>query len=270
MQQTLFETAKPADGTGRKTHALRDAPQLTANALAEYLVATPVRRNAIVRASKFPPVAAIGAYSGARAFLKRLLGGRGLDLAAVREQAEAYRLRAEAEGGAFARIQANLNADYLDRVVALSNGLALPGDFYSPGPARAPKLQVGGVAVSVAPDLLVYARAGEGSYRVGAAKIRFAKGREVGAEEGRTLAALLHEYARLNLAGLGEADPGLSFVLDLATGALHHPPRAPKAVLRDVAAVCEAIGQQWPAVPAPDKAVIGPDQGAGPARSAFK
>jgi hypothetical protein len=116
-----------------------------------------------------------------------------------------------------------------------------------------PKLEIGGVQISVRPDLVLRGKGRGGRPFVGAVKFHFAKSAPLNDRSGAIVSALLHEYAEAHLAdpAAGErADPKRCLVLDLASCRIYTAPGTRARLLGEIEDACREIAARWSSLPA--------------------
>lgn len=221
------------------------SPHITCNALIRYCVAKAPERKRIIeefRDNEFPPfkgwygetegavrryVASGGADDTALSDLERVLGKRPIDT-----QFEETRVlkQFEALQGARETSLAPLTA---------AGSLSLLEDKVVP-------FLVQGVRVSVRPtNLVTTTKLGFKSPFIGAVKPYFASTEPLSAESAALCGALLHWYVESQLSHVGEADPSLTFVIDIFQRRLFCAPSAFKKRRELLAYSCEEIADRW-------------------------
>lgn len=119
---------------------------------------------------------------------------------------------------------------------------------YARAQSSAPKLEIGGVSVSVQPDLLIKGSRKGRPFR-GALKIHIVKGRQLDDEAGVCAAAVLKQWVADHFATEEEpVHPDYCMVLDVFAGQLWRAPKSAKRRMDRVAAACEEIALRWPTV----------------------
>jgi hypothetical protein len=216
----------------------RSAPRISVSKMAEYLVATPARRRAIVRDQKFPKAYKAALYTEAYDVIARSMQHGG-DVAVIDAAVASWRSRTPRD--AFDGQNLGL---WCDAALAFKE-LAAVFDFasYQCAPTTLPaQLVRGGTAISVRPNLLVTGPA------PGAIKIYLGKTHPLTDDEDRRpgsgsyAATLLHEWVA---EAFGEGPPSACLVVDVFAGKVHVAPRAFRRRRSDVAAAAEEIATVW-------------------------
>lgn len=231
----------------------RKDPQIAVNPLGEYMVASPIRQNAIVQEAKYRPIMKVISYSEARLSIAQYISGGKGNIGLLKDKADSIeaRLANDAKDAQIFKI----NAGMIRRFIAISNHIAIPpGHFMLGNAAQSPKMDLGGMPISVAPDLVVSVEGKGGARQCGAIKIRYSKGKQLKKDEGEHVSTLLEEYAWRYLQDLGTPDKSLCFCLDVQSGALIASPKATARKLANMEASCVAIVERWPSVKPPDDA----------------
>lgn len=235
---------EPRKYTGRRT------PQFSANQLGEYMIASEVRKRRIIAEAKYRPILKVISYKKARRMLSDYLEkGRG-NLSFL-ENTILFLSEKTLAGRSLEETERDLTVQMLGRFIAVSNEVNLPNAQYALGSHLAGKLMLGGLPVSVVPNLVATGQNRKGQQTVGAVMIRYAKGKPLNPDEAKHVSVLLYEFAKGVLSGAGVAAYNLCFCLDIQTGKIHCSPKGTTRVLSNMAAAGEAIIAQWPSVPLP-------------------
>jgi hypothetical protein len=113
-------------------------------------------------------------------------------------------------------------------------------------PGNPPKLDVGGVQVSVRPDLLVRGIDRNGASWFGAVKVHLSKGFALNDVAAQYSATALHQWAEQHLATPATpANPRACLVIDVFAQAVWTAPRAHRRRRAHLEAACEEIALRW-------------------------
>ena len=223
----------------------REFARISINKLGEYMTAHPGRRRKIVQDQKYPSDFVVARYSSARdAIIQHLLGqiddsgviaiidSLGETVATTPWQEQDAQLSAEA-------LEAYLDID--------DHGLDV--EALRVGEPSAPRFEVGGVEVSVRPDLLAAAVDGRGRDVVGGVKLHVSKTNTLDDEAGEYVATILHQWAESELTTDGGiVDRRLCVVIDVFGKRSFVAPRSHIQRMRRVEAACEEIALRWGSV----------------------
>lgn len=218
-------------------------PKISANKLGEYMVATPARRKGIIKDQKRPSPAISARYRHAEAPLVEFLSTGNIDAL----HSAAGKLRATGGGSVWAQGDREATADALEALGRLAPKLLLPELTYKQPTSRSQKLMIGGLPVSVQPDMLVFSEA-KGKRQVGALKFHYIKNEEssLTSKGAQYVATLLHQW----LLTFGPAGfvptPALSKSVDVFRGNIEAAPASQSRRLSDLEAACEEITVRWP------------------------
>jgi hypothetical protein len=222
---------------------IRTEPRISVAKLGEYLTATPRRRRAIIGDQKKPRDAVVIWYMEARRALVEcvLAGGDLAVLQAAIEQLDDALQNARADTNDATR--ATLSMDAIDAFAQLVlDDLDLGSDIEKGEPHRG-KLDIGGVAVSVSPDILVRTKKG-----IGAVVLYFNKGNPLDETSGGYVASLVHQFVEDALGHVGPADRRACQVIDVMQGKTFGAPVSYKSRRKDIEAACREIASVWPGV----------------------
>lgn len=219
----------------------RATPRVTMNALAEYLTASAGRRRAIITEQRSPKTFRVAYYADAEDAIVATIADQ---LSETPLEAGRARILAAAVSKPWdmARRDTQLEAIEAARAFLQTAGadslrnLALARRRTSP-------LLVGGVAVSVRPDLLVEATPG---VVVGVVKLFFSKTAALNEERSRYAGAIL-QMAIEGVKGAHGVDYRRCLVLDVFARRLHQAPRTSRRRRQDVEAACSEIETMWSA-----------------------
>lgn len=222
--------------------SVRRAPRISVTKLGEYMTAGVVRRRAIVRDQKRPRAVIVARYSRARrVIVDHLTTGRDKhQLIDTIEDIEGQPTRSKWHA-----------QDQLLSVQALDHFLdvELPFDTWQVRrcPGNPPKLDVGGVQVSVRPDLLVRGSTAHGSPWFGAVKVHLSKGFALNDVSAQYSATALHQWVDQYLATPDSpANPRACLVIDVFAQSVWRAPHAHRRRRAHLEAACEEIASRWP------------------------
>ena len=220
----------------------RESPRVSVNKLGQYLTATPSLRKRIIQGQKHPVDPQYLRYpAAAQAIIEFLCEGR--DEVILRyHQRRLLNARPESDYDAH---RLALCAEALQRCLASSEGL-IARAVASPVEADLPPLALGGVDVSVRPEVLLRSVDSQGMMRSGLLKLYFSKHTPLDERSGQYIATVLQRYAEERLEQRGPVDPRLVGVFDVFAGRLFQAPRAQQRRMNDVVLACEEIAARWP------------------------
>jgi hypothetical protein len=224
---------------------VRSEPRISLNKLGEYMVATPRRRRRIIIEQKRPPDFQTARYTEAQDAIASFLATgcnndevileaiRRLGASLPRTEWDAQRIQLCTEA-----IEAFMDFDDFSLLeeMAVSRGMSDP-----------PKLQIGGVGVSVRPDVTLQGSDRSGAPVLGAVKLYIGKTIPLDAQSGAFVATTLHQYVDQLLEPEGAAAYRKCIVLDVFAGEMYEAPRAFQRRREDIEAACEEIARAWPA-----------------------
>lgn len=225
------------------TSSLRQTPRFSLNKLAEYMSATVSRRRALIIGQMTSPRAMVVNYEHARLAIRRLL--RQPDRKPRSWILEGERLRDLASGAVedFDCRCMLLSAQVLEAFAPHSDALKPVGVVSVSGKMSTEKLTLGGVFVSIAPEIALIEPGTED--RVGSIKFHMAKTVSLNVDGLQYVSTLLYEsLTRMDAA----PRPSLCFAVDAFSGRIELVPRARRKRLVDLEHACEEIAERWPAI----------------------
>jgi hypothetical protein len=221
---------------------MRSCPRISVNKLAEYLSAPPARRKRIIHDQKEPKTFVVARYTEAERAITEAICGR--SLRPVEHALKA--LEGQVARSDFAAETAQLCWDALSSFADLwEEGLLdIDGLELRPGDNNAPKLEVGGVAISVRPEIFT-AGVERGETTVGAIKFCLSKTNPLDAASGANAATVVRHFVETHRSE-GRVDSASIIVVDVFSRQVFTAPKSYKRRLADVAAACEEIALRWP------------------------
>jgi len=236
-----------------KTHSVTRKPRIALNQLAEYMIASDVTRQRILTTCRFRPIARIVQYNDGRSMVAFHIASGSASINDL--QIKLDKLARKPVSSGFEAQQLELNCALIAKYIALSNVIELPGTKILKPPLASEKLKYNGVEISVEPDLIVMDKK-DGQALVGAAKIRYSKGKPVDAEAAEYVGVGLFDFAESCLGNYGLAAKKLCFSLDLHSGQSIACPSSTTRKLNNMKAACAGIAAQWERIKPPNGAAL--------------
>lgn len=252
----------------RRKYSLRATPRVSANQLADYLSASPVRRKSIIRDAKFPKQMITALYKDARSTIARYL----IDPSSGPDIITEAMVRLDGRENApdatdWTRSDCRQSREALDAFLRSFNALGIGRyRFIAPGGAL-PPLVVAGVSVSISLDAIVEARTRGEIQRMGGLLLTLSKSgvdREslvsmrAREERAATAAVLCLAACEGMSASNSKADPRLCLSLDVFSQKLISAPAGYKTRRKNIELACEEIADRWGRIDPPDD-YDGPD-----------
>jgi len=227
-----------------KEPKVRTSPRISVNGLAEYLVAGAARRRRIVQEQKRPKNYQAPYYTDAEEAIVKFLASPERDFG-VLDQAAAKLREVETVSR---RIEWELTrraacTEALQACRKLASGDLFAGIAVTRAPQSPRLLQIGGVGVSVRPE--IFLASPDEKPRVGGAKLFFSKNEAL--TEGRALYAgtILHQYLDTHQQRTGTVDYRHCLVIDVFAQKVFAAPRTYKRRRADIEAACLEITLAW-------------------------
>lgn len=231
----------------------RAAPRISVNDLALYMVSSDTARIGIIRRSKMPQPPPIIRYRDVRPVVCSFLADDNRSLNSLTTAEQMFQQRAnDAAESALRQDDARNSIEVLHSIQAMRNRL---GAFtFRSAPNDQPKLQLGGVEVSVRADLIVNAPI-RGAHHYGAAVLRLTQddadsdgARAKRKEMGLYVATLARLHVDQNLLPSGAVSNRLCMAIDVQHGELFQAPDANTRRMNDLDAACRMIAAIWPTI----------------------
>lgn len=239
-----------------KTHRLVNKPKMSIGKLAEYLCASDRKRRAILRDSKYRPLARIVQHNEAKLSIAGAFASRNVNQSYF--VSEADRIRSKIADTAFETEENEHNADYLINFSKVIDSISLPqGEVLIAGP----RLLFTTHGVDLSADLVFRLRrlTKTNKVKIGAAMLRYTKGKQTKPEICVTQASLM--FGALSLPEFltepsAEADRALCIVIDAYTGAIHPAAGDSASRFANAEAACELISNAWEGIQPPKGAIF--------------
>lgn len=235
-----------------KTHRLARSVRISARMLADYMDASERAKRSIVRNCKFVPIAKIVQHDEAKHVISRFLADPSMGAGHLHEAAA--RLRARDAESDFERDLFDHNADYIERFIETFPRLSLPEAEILPA-GDAPPLMIAGVRINVELNLRLRRTTRTNRLKIGAATLRYAKGKALSPGAAAWQSAFLFGYlARLAEDEAAQPEQALCLTIDVYAGVAHPAPTDSVRRFQNIEAACESIIERWPNVKPPPNA----------------
>lgn len=237
----------------QKTHREAKAPKISARHLADYMAASERLKRTIVRDCKYQQIARVIQHDEAKAVVSRFLRDGG-DIGTLTEKAQ--RIRERLADTDYDRDLFDHNADYIDRFVMIYPSLDLPdAELLAPGKPSA--INLNGVKVTAEIHFYIRRRTRTNKIRIGAAMLRYAKGKPLPPEIGEWQSAFLLGYLPLvSVEDGAEPEHKLCITLDAYAGVIHSAPKDSARRFQNMKAACATIAERWPNILPPPNAIL--------------
>jgi len=237
-----------------RTHREIKSPQTTARYLADYMAASERARRTIIRACKYQPITRVIQHNDAKLAVSRSLWDAEVGPAFLNE--ESRRLRERLADDDFDREVNEHNADYIDRFAKVYPGLSLPDAELSPV-GEDVSVNINGVKVNLGLHARLKRITRTNKVRVGAAALRYAKGKSLSREVGLWQSAFMFGYLAQEEAQDGaDAEQKLCLTIDAYKGVAIPAPTNSLSRFRNMEAACATIAERWDNIEPPKGAVL--------------
>lgn len=231
-------------------YRIHHEPRMSANQLAEYALASPSRRQVILRNAKYAPTFLVVRYSEARSSVCDFLADSTRPVASLHKAEADLKAGAKYLGSKFKENDALLSAEAIASFAAFaSDNKQMPKAFgklmFEPLIGNMPKLDVCGVDVSVQVDLISKNIAKEtcGGVLLQTSKTISAKSWRD--EHSNYAASLVWLAASKSLTGHGTVDRSLCYTVDLFARKAVNAPGSYKTRVKNLEAACSEIAAMW-------------------------
>jgi hypothetical protein len=218
------------------------APRISVNKLGEYMTATPLRRRRIVQDQKRPKGFILPRYSEAQDAIAKYLAGDELD--AGRLLSEIERLKLAPSATEWESSRKRLASEAMQSFLEMADEIDLDDLCATLGGNFQPRLSIGGLEVSVRPEIVLSGVDRHGRPTAGAIKLYFSKTNPLSDSSAAYIATALHAFVEANLPS-AHADPKHCRVIDVFGQKVYSAPRASARRRSDLIAACEEIARAW-------------------------
>lgn len=238
----------------QKTHRVVKKPEMTARFLADYMSASEKARRTIVRSCKFRPIARLLQHDEAKLTVGKFVRSRIRDDTLLKDKAQ--ELRDRLADSHFDRTLFDANADYLDRFSSVWPSLSLPiAEIMNP--KKVPSVMLNGVKVTTEICCSLQRTTKTNKVRIGAAMLRYAKGKPLSIETAKWQSAFLFGCLR-QVASDSTVSPEqkLCITIDAYSGKCHAAPSDAIRRFGNMEAACASISERWDNVTPPPTVVL--------------
>jgi hypothetical protein len=221
---------------------IRVTPRISVNKLGEYMSANALRRKRIVHDQMKPLDFIVPRYTPAEgAIVDSLVDSSRRDEIIYRQIERLYTTNISRK---WHSERNRLCIEALESVLNITDEIRLKGvEFRKADMSCQTKLHIGGVAVSVRPEVLLDGRNRNGDLVHGAAKLYFCKSLPLNETSGEYIATLVHQYALQHMTDIAERK--LCFVVDVFGQRIFHAPRARVRRHSEIEAAMEEYARAW-------------------------
>ncbi|MBI1272569.1 MAG: hypothetical protein GC131_00585 [Alphaproteobacteria bacterium] len=241
-------------GTSSKKYKYHPNPRLSANQVAEYLTATSTRRKGIIRDAKFPKTAVVARYDAAREALIKHLSDDTRSHHVLSEAIIGLDRREESAGAtSWIKNDCRLSKEAIVAFQRAYNKLGVSKLVFRSAPGRVLQLEIEGVKLSIALDLIASRTDSSGTKRVGGVIFMFNKSDsspKSKKNKAEVAALLALQFIEKHLKHLGQPDPKLCIAIDVFGGEAY-PVKGSSRRLKDIGNSCEEVALWWPKVKPP-------------------
>lgn len=240
-------------------YRLHEKPRISANQLAEYTLASPSRRQAIIRNAKYAPTFLVIRYTDARESVTGYLTDGTRPVARLHKDEADIKAKAAVAATDFKRNDLLMSAEAVASFAAFVSDpkqnppKAFTNLTFKPPIGQPPKLPLLGTDVSVQLDLISQNVSKDTCGGVVLQTSKAVASKSWRHEHAAYVATLTWMSAERHLAGFGTVDRGLCFSVDLFARSVVAAPSSYKTRAKDLGAACAEIAALWSAVtPPPD------------------
>ncbi|MEL7525912.1 MAG: hypothetical protein AAFN16_09095, partial [Pseudomonadota bacterium] len=211
------------------------------------------KRRTIVQACKYQRIVVLPKHNAAKKTISQFFANNGT-VSEIKEASST--LRNKPTRSDYARDTNNINADYLDLFIEKLDKIVLPkAEFSAPGALLPLYLSTVKVKADLAFSLQRTAR--NNKLMIGAAMLRYQKGKALKEDIARYQSAFIHGYLVETRVREGiVADPKLCITIDVYTGEVYSAPSNSVTIFKNMRAACSTIAEWWPNIKAPRGAVL--------------
>jgi hypothetical protein len=221
-------------------------PRISANKLAEYMVARSARQRVILHDQKFPSDFKGMYYREAAEAIASCIASNLEDVDVLANQIAILGQSTAAKIGTRRRIEANIDA--IETFQAMLDDVALSGASPRLGANSADRLTIQGVEISVRPEIILTSNGKKGTPLVGGLKLHFPKTFSLGQDAAGYVSAMLQEWCRQSLQEEGSPHGPYCLVIDVGAKQAWPGVKSTAARMKDIEAACRNIAALWPSI----------------------
>jgi hypothetical protein len=224
------------------TDTTRRAPRISVNKLGEYMTATPLRRRRIVQDQKRPKGFILPRYNEAQDAITKYLADGKQDASLLLSEIERLNLAPSATEWESSRKR--LACEAMQSFLEMADVIDLEGLRATQGGNDQPRLSIGGLEVSVRPEILLSGTDRHGRPTAGALKLYFSKTNPLTQDSADYISTTVHAFVEAHMQPT-YAEPRHCRVIDVLGQKVFTAPRASARRRSDLAAACEEIARAW-------------------------
>lgn len=224
---------------------------MSANQLAEYTLASPTRRQAIIRNAKYAPTFLVMRYSAAKSAIGSFLTDDTRHLSILSDAQNEQLDISKGTGTSFTKNDAALSAEAIANFRSMAGDNLLKNYTFQANTGSSQKLEISNVLVSVNLDLLCFnlSKGGVGGVMIQTSKAVASKSwRE---DHAKCVASLVWMSANNSLSHHGDVDRKLCLAIDVFAKKVTQTPAHYKRILGNIDASCSEIAMFWPHITPP-------------------
>ena len=238
----------------KKTHTEAKTPRINAARLADYMAASEQGKRSIAASCKYHSIARVVQHNDAKAIISNYLRTARGDLEYLKQRLET--LQAKLCDDQFDSDVRDHNCNYIARFMNVEGTLDLP-EAELLRSMRASALPLNGVMVSFSPDFLLARVTRTNKRKLGAAMLRYAKGKALPANVGAYQSAFMFGYLDINpFEEHAAPEHKLCITIDAYAGTTYGAPGNSKYLFKEMGAACASIAERWPHIKPPPGAIF--------------
>lgn len=203
---------------------------------------------------KYRSTARVVQHADARLTVAGFLRSENRDVNTLLQRADS--VRSKLSDSDFEADQNQHNADYIARFAKVFPDLALP-DAALEAPGRSAELVLNGVRVTTDIHFRLRRTTRTNKIKLGAAMLRYAKGKALPSDVGEWQSAYLFGYLQfVGLEDQAEPERKLCITIDAYSAAVHAAPSDSINRFHEIEATCATIAERWPNIGPPPNAIL--------------
>lgn len=223
--------------------ARNNAPSISVNKLAEYIVSRGNRQREILRDRKFPTDFKGMYYRESSDAIALCLASNLEDLSSLTRARRTLEQKTPEKVGTQRRLNSNIDA--IEAFDSLLDSINFHDGVPELAPHQANKIVRHGVEISVRPEIILRGAGKSGNQLIGAIKIHFSKTRPLDIESAGYVSAVVQEYCRNHLAQDEEVYAPYCSVIDIGSLSVYPGVKSTVKRMKDVEAECRNIAALW-------------------------
>lgn len=229
-----------------KLQKVRAIPRISVNKLGEYLVASASKRRRILSEQKRPKAFQVHWYAQAETVIKKYLLDENRS-----NQILLDGIQELSNKNLVTNHEKDVNQSCIEAISAFATMAHLVDTAnlsLTAGPPSQVPIKIGGVDVSIRPEIIVAGLNRSGTKFSGAIKLHISKGNALDIDSGEYVSTLIHHFIDKTPLSIVKPDRTRCVVIDVFRGKVYPAPKTRTRRMQDIEAACDEIASRWASI----------------------